>query len=101
MLTCRQDLENAGSYSVEAYVANPALNALCVSANRSELAPIVYETWPSAKKLNSTGKWPFKMLSSETSTNNETVLDAIFGWHDTSENGVAARPGKQHGAPKR
>jgi hypothetical protein len=49
---------------VTARVASLALHTLCVNANKTELAPIVYEAWPNARHTNGTledsdGKyWP-------------------------------------------
>jgi hypothetical protein len=72
---------------VVARVPNPILNALCVNANKTELAPIVYETWPNANlRLNTSSEPPgstwVKTQSSLTEINNQTVLDNLFGWRD-------------------
>ncbi|KAH7067989.1 hypothetical protein BKA63DRAFT_103651 [Paraphoma chrysanthemicola] len=94
-------LFNAGSFSLDAYVAHPALNALCVGANRSELAPIVYETWPGANLPNTSSDardfWPTMAYSGSNSNmqaNNDTALDTLFGWRNVErdEDQTSARP---------
>jgi hypothetical protein len=69
-----------------------SLNVMCVNANRTELAPIIYETWPNARRMNETMEWldfwPYKAFGGNVSVdaNNHTVLDKIFNWRD--RNGV-------------
>ncbi|KAH7091921.1 hypothetical protein FB567DRAFT_226616 [Paraphoma chrysanthemicola] len=94
-------LFNAGSFSLDAFVAHPALNALCITANRSELAPIVYETWPGAILPNTTANprefWPDMAYSGSNGNmqaNNDTALDTLFGWRnvENDEDQISARP---------
>lgn len=86
-----QDLQDAGSYTVTARVAAPILNALCVNANRTELAPIIYETWPYAINVTKSTPedimrlWPRRAFGTDTNTNNHTVLDDVFGWRDEAD----------------
>lgn len=70
-----------------ARLANPVLNALCVNANQTELAPIVYEAWPNVNgRLNTSidalGTGYANALNSATEINNKTLLDNLFGWRD-------------------
>lgn len=96
-----QDLQNAGSYTVTARVPSPILTATCVNANRTELAPIVYETWPHAirtnKSIDSTDFWPLRAFNDGSNTNNHTVLDDLFGWRDEQDDATpdSGRPSKQ------
>ncbi|KAF2844922.1 hypothetical protein T440DRAFT_461331 [Plenodomus tracheiphilus IPT5] len=92
-----EDLQGGGgSYTVRASVASFALNVLCVNANRSELEPIVYETWPNAVKMENTSMavnyWPIQAFPEGTDANNKTVLDDVFGWHDEDDDPTQARP---------
>jgi hypothetical protein len=109
MLNRTQDHLNVGAYSVTARVATPFINVLCVNANRTELAPIIYETWPNAIRANESliQSWETYALNGtgDTNTNNDTVLDAIFDWNDkndtlTYSNSDHARP-NGHNAPAR
>ncbi|KAF2734846.1 hypothetical protein EJ04DRAFT_543335 [Polyplosphaeria fusca] len=85
------DLFGSGSYSIHASVPALALQGLCVNADREELAPIVYETWPQAtmsEHINTA-------IQKDFTTNNRTVLDEIFDWQDISPDDVfttRARP---------
>lgn len=68
-------------------MATTSFNALCVNANRTELAPIVYETWPNSREFSTSnlsilGFWPSGAFENGTVTYNRTVLDAIFDWRD-------------------
>jgi hypothetical protein len=73
---------------------------LCVNANRSELAPIVYDTWPNARRpnnsFNTSEVWPYNAFVADSEPNNHTLLDAIFGWRDikTRADWNSARPGE-------
>lgn len=92
-----EDLQGGGgSYSVRASVASFALNVLCVNANRDELEPIVYETWPNAMKMENTSMavnyWPIQAFPDGTNANNKTVLDNVFGWRNEDEDITHARP---------
>jgi hypothetical protein len=101
VLNRTQDLQNAGAYSVTARVATPFINVLCVNANRTELAPIIYETWPNAIRTNTSLDlihiWPDLAFQGDTNTNNNTVLNAIFDWHD--ENNTLTYSSKDHRRP--
>lgn len=92
-----EDLQGGGgSYTVRASVANFALDVLCVNANRTELEPIVYETWPNAVKMENTSMavnyWPIQAFPQGTNSNNKTVLDEMFGWRDEDEDRSMSRP---------
>ncbi|CAO2655079.1 Nn.00g118120.m01.CDS01 [Neocucurbitaria sp. VM-36] len=91
------DLSNAGFYTIEAKVASPALNALCVNANTSDLEPIIYATWPNARKFENISDinrfWPIESFQdSNINMNNQTALDSVFGWKDENEDRDHARP---------
>lgn len=75
-----QDLQNAGSYTVDASVITPAFNALCVNASRSELASIVYETFPQTP-VNATYE-DFRTAGGTVYT--DTILDEFFDWNNSS-----------------
>lgn len=89
----KQDLRGAGSYTITTKIPNPVAEAVCVNANKTELEPIVYESWPYAIRANDSRDranieklWPdlaFGEGSSITS-DNHTVLDEIFGWQNES-----------------
>jgi hypothetical protein len=93
-----QDLHDGGSYTIHASVASFALNVLCVNVEEEELAPIVYGTWPNAVPMENssmgTNYWPIQAFPDGTNTNNQTVLDDIFGWKDETEDHSHARPSK-------
>jgi hypothetical protein len=85
-----QDLDNTGSYSVTANVPNIFTNALCVNVNRTELAPIVYETWPNTTlpttSIDILRFWPWNAFGGEgQGYNNATVLDDVFGWRNQKD----------------
>lgn len=44
------DLSGVGEYEIRASVVSPAINVMCVNMGRRELAPLVYTTWPHARK---------------------------------------------------
>lgn len=43
------DGSGLGEYAIQASVVSPTTNVLCVNLNESELAPLVYTTWPNAR----------------------------------------------------
>jgi len=85
---------------VRASVANFALDVLCVNANRTELEPLVYETWPNAVKMENTSMavnyWPIQAFPQGTNAINKTALDDLFGWRDEDEDRARSRPGTKH-----
>jgi hypothetical protein len=63
------------------------MNALCINANWTELAPIVYETWPNTTLPTAITDiyrfWPFNAFGGQgQGYNNVTALDEVFGWHN-------------------
>ncbi|KAJ4368480.1 hypothetical protein N0V83_006837 [Neocucurbitaria cava] len=91
------DLSNAGFYTIDANVASPAINALCVNANTSDLEPIIYASWPNARKFDNISDinrfWPIESFQdSNTNMNNHTTLDSVFGWQDEDKDRDHARP---------
>jgi hypothetical protein len=66
------------------------MNALCVNVDQTELAPIVYETWPSTKLPTTSFDilrfWPMNAFGGEgQGYNNATVLDEVFGWRNQKQ----------------
>ncbi|KAF2806202.1 uncharacterized protein BDZ99DRAFT_448913 [Mytilinidion resinicola] len=80
------ELDGQGIYSIRASIPSPVLNVLCVNMNRTDLNPIVYETWPNAiKPVN--GSWATIVNDTDKQTNNRTVVDDLFGWNSSALNG--------------
>lgn len=85
------DLDGVGSYNISASVVSPAVNVLCVNMDADELAPIVYTSWPNAKKsLTGVGNqyqaWSSSWVDevpAPANWTNTTVVDDIFNWHPT------------------
>ena len=85
-----EELDGVGEYAIRASVVSPSLNVLCVNLNKTELAPLVYVTWPNATLANSTtnpgrivawsGYQSEIQLANSTSYLNRTVVDDIFEW---------------------
>lgn len=74
-----EDVSGEGKYSLEASVPSPAVNVLCVGMNKTELAPLVYSSWPNAH-FNPT-KWSMYAspdIPRYPSWLNRTVVDDIF-----------------------
>lgn len=75
------DASGEGKYNLEASVPSPAVNVLCVGMNKSELSPLIYNTWPDAD-FNATS-WmssPPDNIPVFPSWLNSTVVDDIFGF---------------------
>ncbi|CAN9431250.1 unnamed protein product [Alternaria alternata] len=74
-----EELNSEGTYSLRASVPSPVLNVLCVNMNKTELEPIVYDTWNNETvDLLSWGSLPG--IRDNATTTNRTVVDEIFGW---------------------
>ncbi|KAF3760726.1 hypothetical protein M406DRAFT_21639, partial [Cryphonectria parasitica EP155] len=91
------DLDGVGSYNISASVISPAVNVLCVNMNQTELAPLVYTTWPNAivnKPTTGDGLvgwsgWELDVPAFNNSAAddddasnwlNATVVDDVFRW---------------------
>ncbi|KAI0470683.1 hypothetical protein GGR56DRAFT_683754 [Xylariaceae sp. FL0804] len=83
------DLSGLGQYSIRASVVSPAVNVMCVNMNASELAPLVYTTWPDARtegteipgqKIGVEDWYADVPEPSATEWLNDTVVDDIFHW---------------------
>lgn len=72
------DSNSVQPFLVWASVPSPVMNVLCVHMNKTELSPIVYDSWNN-ETVNSTTWTPAEQMSLATTTNN-TVVDDIFGW---------------------
>lgn len=90
------DLGGIGEYSVQAAVASPAINVMCVNMKKEELEPLVYTEWPNARTVK-TGvgrqrigkpdwqddvpayKWKKDQIADDVWLN-KTVVDDIFRW---------------------
>ncbi|KAF2036251.1 hypothetical protein EK21DRAFT_96201 [Setomelanomma holmii] len=73
-----EDLNSEGMYSLRASVPSPVMNVLCVNMNRSELAPIIYDTWNDLS-IN-ISNWKSPGLMDNATTTAKTVVDDVFGW---------------------
>jgi hypothetical protein len=47
------ELGGVGEYSLKASVVSSAANVLCANVNESEIAPLIYITWPNSSILTS------------------------------------------------
>ncbi|KAL8751893.1 MAG: hypothetical protein Q9184_005906 [Pyrenodesmia sp. 2 TL-2023] len=75
-----QDLEGLGQYEVQASVPSPAVNVICSSMQREELAPIVFSEWPlgNGTAVNLTN-WPKNFDIPEwPGFINSTAVDDLF-----------------------
>lgn len=85
-----EELEGVGEYAIRASVVSPAVNIVCANMNATELAPLIYVTWPNATTVNATNqvgqKQPWAGYQSEITVLpgetylNSTVVDDIFQW---------------------
>ena len=75
-----EELDGLGIYSLHASVPSPVVHVLCANMNETELAPIVYETWPNAELPIDLNSWQ-NSIQAKTTTN-KTVVDDLFGWYD-------------------
>ncbi|KAK8049203.1 hypothetical protein PG994_010933 [Apiospora phragmitis] len=83
------DLSGVGEYQIKASVVSPVVNTLCVNLSPHELEPLVYTTWPYAKRRPSEipgqsmadPAWLNDMpLADENTWLNRTAVDDIFRW---------------------
>jgi hypothetical protein len=80
-----EELNSEGTYSLRASVPSPVMNVLCVNMNKTELAPIVYDTWNNETvDINTWGNVPG--IRGNATTTNAPVVDGIFGWNTTEKN---------------
>lgn len=82
------------AFSLSASVSSPVINALCVNISKTDLAPMVYETWPNAQKPLNPGQWPNTLppaqsipLAGPDEWLNATVVDEVFGFGPATEKG--------------
>jgi hypothetical protein len=68
--------DSVKAYSLWASVPSPVMKVLCTTLNKTELAPIVYETWNN----QSVGPFNWDDLRENATTKNSTVVDDLFGW---------------------
>jgi hypothetical protein len=68
------ELEGVGEYSLRASVVSSAVNVLCANVNASELAPLIYVTWPNASTTTSNG------IPSQKIPLGDYVNDVQSGW---------------------
>lgn len=71
-----EELNSEGTYTIKASVPSPVMHVLCVSMNKTELEPIIYQTWTNEKITNV--NWD--NIRVNATTNKTTVVDDIFGW---------------------
>jgi hypothetical protein len=84
------ELEGVGEYSLRASVISPAVNVLCANVNASEIAPLIYVTWPNAVTTTSKDNPSQKLATMDYTDDiqllpgeaylNRTVVDDIFEW---------------------
>lgn len=84
-----EELDDLGKYELTAAVASPSVNVLCANAAPSELAPIVFSTWPNSgmnwtisnDTLTPPVNWRDRIQLNEGQKYlNSTGLDDIFHW---------------------
>ncbi|KAI1812397.1 hypothetical protein GGS20DRAFT_578380 [Poronia punctata] len=83
------DLRGLGEYSIEASVASPAVNVMCVNLDKEEVSPLIYTEWPNARTNNTDipGQkigvldWQNDIpVASPKEWLNRTAVDDIFLW---------------------
>ncbi|KUJ11412.1 uncharacterized protein LY89DRAFT_225149 [Mollisia scopiformis] len=85
-----EELAGVGEYNIEASVISPTVNVLCANMNKTEVAPLIYTTWPHATVTNSSSMpgqvlaWPgyqddIQLLSGQQYLNS-TAADDVFEW---------------------
>ncbi|KAJ5714097.1 uncharacterized protein N7483_011278 [Penicillium malachiteum] len=78
-----QPTSGEGKYSIEASVPSPAINVLCAGMNKSELAPMVYTTWPDGSANFNSTTWSNSAgpgIPLFPDWLNSTVVDSLFGF---------------------
>lgn len=75
-----EELNSEGTYSLRASVPSPVMNILCANMNKTELEPIVYESWPGNHENVTGHNWTTELLQANATTKNTTVVDELFGW---------------------
>ncbi|KAJ6036250.1 hypothetical protein N7540_000529 [Penicillium herquei] len=78
-----QPASGEGKYSIEASVPSPAVNVLCAGMNKSELAPMVYTTWPNGSANFNATTWDSDAgpgIPLFPDWLNSTVVDSLFGF---------------------
>ncbi|KAI0134436.1 hypothetical protein BJ170DRAFT_200100 [Xylariales sp. AK1849] len=83
------DLSGVGEYQIRASVASPAVNVLCANIAKSDLAPLVYTTWPDAdnegtevpgQQIGNDMWYEEVPVASKDEWLNSTVVDDVFKW---------------------
>ncbi|KAH8671230.1 hypothetical protein BX600DRAFT_458597 [Xylariales sp. PMI_506] len=83
------DLSGVGEYQIRASVASPTVNTMCINMNKSELAPLVYTTWPNANNTSTDipgqeigwDLWYTEVPAfADDVWLNSTVVDDLFLW---------------------
>lgn len=83
------DLSDVGEYQIRASVVSPVVNTMCVNVAKSELAPLVYTTWPHARNENTgvldqvkgNDTWEADVPGpADAEWLNKTVVDDVFRW---------------------
>lgn len=89
-----EELDDLGKYELTAAVTSPSVNVLCANARPSELAPIIFATWPNSTMNRSISDdtltppvdWRDRVQLREGQKYlNSTGLDDIFHWGDKYE----------------
>lgn len=83
------DLSGVGEYQIRAAVASPSVNVLCANMNKTELAPLIYTTWPDARimgteipyQVTGVDDWTDDVpVASQDEWLNSTAADDVFLW---------------------
>ena len=72
--------QGLGQFFLGTSVTSPAVNVLCVSMSKTEIAPLIYEIWPGAETYPfNSSSWPLDYdLPRAPDWVNSTVVDDIF-----------------------
>jgi hypothetical protein len=84
------ELKGVGECSLSALVVRSAVNILCANVNETEIAPLIYVTWPDASTSISKDNPNQELASAGYANNiqllsgqfylNSTAVDDIFEW---------------------
>jgi hypothetical protein len=78
------------AYSLWASVPSPVIKVLCVRMNKTELEPIVYDTWNN--ETVDTFSWVSPGIRDNATTTNRIVVDDLFGWSIEDEHNTIKYP---------
>lgn len=73
-----ENLNTVEPYSLVASVPYPYIEVLCVTMNKAEVEPLVFESWND--EIVNPITWPSRLLMAKATTTNKTVVHDVFGW---------------------